>query len=233
MSREQIHRLIENAPRITVLTGAGVSTDSGIPDFYSLDSTWGHEKSREELTSLDYFKENPQHFWKVYRELFAGKGESLPNVFHQYIASLESNHDVTVITQNVDGLHGKAGSSHVIEVHGSMKTLVDIHSEDREEYDASEYEGVELPLNLDGLPLKPGVVLFGEPPQKYDEAKQAISQSDLLIVAGASLRVSPVSFLPFIAQDTNIPTVWMGRTAPPHIYDFTMRYRGELSEFPL
>lgn len=229
--KQLIHETIANADSITVLTGAGVSTDSGIPDFMTLDDTWEYEQSREELTSISYFHKNPRHFWQVHRELFEGKATVEPNSFHEFIVSLESEHDVTVITQNVDGLHQAAGSSQVIEVHGSMKRLVDVSGESKKIYDPADYADVELPSTEIGKPLKPDVVLFGEKPQRYKDAEIAVEMSNLLIVAGASLRVSPVNLLPFIAQQNMIPTVWLGRTAPPPSYDFTYVYRGELGEF--
>lgn len=226
---DNIKNAISSVSHISVLTGAGVSTDSGIPDFYSVDDTWTYEVSREEATSLDFFLSDPEQFWIIYRDRFENRRGFSPNSFHRFLAGLEKDKTVSVITQNVDGFHREAGSSDVIEIHGSMTHLVDI--ETGEKFSASDYTDMDVPLSPVGNLLKPDVVLFGERPHGFEEAQNNISSSELLMVAGASLRVSPVNLLPFTAQEKGIPTLWLGRTAPPPLYDFTYKYRGELSEF--
>ncbi|TWN32398.1 NAD-dependent protein deacetylase [Bacillus licheniformis] len=117
--------MIENAERITVLTGAGMSTESGIPDFRSAGGIWTEDLSRMEAMSRDYYERYPKLFWPKFKELFQMKmtGTYRPNDGHLYLAELEkSGKDVRVFTQNIDGLHLKAGSRHVYELHGSIQT---------------------------------------------------------------------------------------------------------------
>lgn len=126
----QIQRLafyIKEAQKITVLTGAGISTESGIPDFRSSDGFWkqkgfGHIK-REDVMSLRYLQRQPEHFWDAYKDTFKIKlmNDFQPNFGHLFLAELEKmGKEVTIITQNVDGLHKKAGSTNVYEAHGSI-----------------------------------------------------------------------------------------------------------------
>lgn len=131
---DQIQRLafyINEAQKITVLTGAGISTESGIPDFRSPDGFWkqkgfGHLK-REDVMSLRYLNQHPEHFWDAYKGTFKIKlmNDFQPNYGHLFLAELEKmGKDVTIITQNVDGLHKKAGSSKVYEAHGAIDHAV-------------------------------------------------------------------------------------------------------------
>lgn len=127
---EQINRLafyIKEAQKITVLTGAGISTESGIPDFRSADGFWKQEGQnpvkREDLMSIRYLQRNPSKFWEAYKDIFKIKlmNNFEPNFGHQFLVELEKmGKDVTIITQNVDGLHVKAGSSKVYEAHGTI-----------------------------------------------------------------------------------------------------------------
>lgn len=124
----KVKEMIKNSGRITVLTGAGISTESGIPDFRSTDGIWRQKSqislSREELMSLSYLRRQPEHFWDFYKEIFQVKlqNDYEPNHSHYYLAELErSKKEVNIFTQNVDGLHQKAGSQFVFEVHGNIK----------------------------------------------------------------------------------------------------------------
>lgn len=226
--------LIEGSQKITVLTGAGVSTDSGIPDFKTTDKNWPHEFSREQATSMHFFKRDPQTFWEIYRELFESKIGAEPNRFHRWIASLEENHDVTVITQNVDGLHTAAGSSRVLEVHGSTKRVVCVNRDCRAMFKSSSVANEKTPICPDcGKVLKPDVCLFDENVKRMAEASEVIIASDLLIVAGTSLDVSPVNTLPRIAELSRrkIDRLWINLEDAPYGYDFTHSHVGTLKNF--
>lgn len=230
--------LIDRARRITVLTGAGVSTQSGIPDFAQLDATWPYPESRNELLSLPYFLQEPENFWKVYREVFGQSRQARPNLFHQWLAELQDDKRVTVVTQNVDGLHSLAGSKDVLELHGSNTEVICTRL-------GSQGCGKVLPslwaFNHDlipvckdcSLPLKPNVSLFFEGVNHMAEAREAVRESDLFIIAGTALAVAPANELPWIAEfaEPVIPTLWINTAPSVGEYTFTREYRGDAVSF--
>ena len=196
----KLQELIDNSHHIVFFGGAGVSTESGIKDFrskdglYNLQSKYG--RPYEEMLSHTYFMHHTDTFYEFYRE-FMINTSARPNAAHKYLAELEKRKNLTVITQNIDGLHQMAGSKNVIELHGSIhrNTCMNCYRK----YDLNDI------LNMKGTPkcphcggiIKPDVVLYEEP--LYDgvieSAIDAISRADLLIVAGTSLRVYPASGL--------------------------------------
>ncbi|MFN2746875.1 NAD-dependent protein deacylase [Bacillus sp. z60-18] len=202
---ETFLKLIESARRITVLTGAGMSTESGIPDFRSAGGIWTEDMSRMEAMSLDYYERYPKLFWPKFKELFQMKmtGSYQPNAGHLYLADLErQGKEVKVFTQNIDGLHVKAGSRHVYELHGSIQTAACPKCGTR--YGLEYILQDEVPrcsrVNENGrecgLILKTDVVLFGDAVQHFDTLFASLDQSDLLLVIGTSLEVAPVRFVP-------------------------------------
>lgn len=226
--------LIKGSQKITVLTGAGVSTDSGIPDFKTTDKNWPHEFSREQAISMHFFKRDPKTFWEIYRGLFESKVAAEPNKFHRYLASLETNHDVTILTQNVDGLHTAAGSSKVLEIHGSTRRVVCVNRDCRVTFSSSDFTEEKIPTCPDcGKVLKPDVCLFDENVKRLAEASEEIIASDLLIVAGTSLDVAPVNMLPRIAElsKRKINRLWINLHEAPYGYDFTHKHIGSLKNF--
>lgn len=121
---EQLARWIKESNKITVLSGAGISTESGIPDFRSSTGVWTSQASRQRVMSLHYFNNHREKFWEAYKDIFQIKlsKDLKPNFGHQFLADLEKRgKDVRIYTQNVDGLHQLSGSSRVYEVHGSMR----------------------------------------------------------------------------------------------------------------
>lgn len=190
------------ARHAVVLTGAGVSTESGIPDFRSPGGLW-EKYDPFEVGSLSTFISNPQRFWEFHRPRFDALAGVEPNPAHLAVAELERRGIVkAVITQNIDRLHGRAGSREVIEVHGSLdrgeclRCQISISADELiARADAAE-DGV--PRCACGFQMKSGVVLFGEPlpaaaiEAAYDHAQRA----DLMLVIGSSLLVEPVSRLP-------------------------------------
>ncbi|WP_328700178.1 Sir2 family NAD-dependent protein deacetylase [Bacillus sp. SB49] len=117
MKIEEVRKVLDEAERVVVLTGAGVSTASGIPDFRSSQGLWTEDHSREYYMSADYFHQNPQDFWNKYKEIFRLKllQDYEPNDVHHFLKQLEAGRRVSIITQNVDGLHERAGSTDVLE----------------------------------------------------------------------------------------------------------------------
>lgn len=179
-----------------VLTGAGVSTESGIPDFRGATGIW-KQFDPYEVASIDAFHRDPERVWEFYALRLDALAEAEPNPAHRALAELEARGLVqAVVTQNVDRLHATAGSRDVIEVHGSIGRAVCLVCGRREE---SVRELLPLPRCGDcGAVLKPGVVMFGEllPLAAIDRATVLAQNAGLLLVVGTSLEVWPVAGLP-------------------------------------
>jgi NAD-dependent deacetylase len=179
-----------------VLTGAGVSTESGIPDFRSDSGIWA-QYDPYEVASIEAFHRDPKRVWEFYAHRLDVLAAAAPNPAHAALAELEALGLVqAVITQNVDRLHAAAGSRDVIEVHGSIAAAVCLGCGRREEHVR---ELLPLPRCADcGAVLKPGVVMFGEllPVEAIDRATALAQSAELLLVVGTSLEVWPVAGLP-------------------------------------
>ena len=188
--------MINDSKNIVIFTGAGVSTDSGLKDFRSDDGLYkeDNEYPAEYLLSSDCFYMHPDLFYDYYKKNFNCL-DIKPNITHKLIKKLEDKKKVkAVITQNIDGLHQKAGSKTVYEIHGTIykNHCIKCHKE----YDA------EYVFNSKGIPkcsckgiIKPDVVLYGEslPDDAFSNGLKAISKADLIIVMGSSLTVYPAS----------------------------------------
>ncbi len=188
--------------RVVVLTGAGISAESGIPTFRGKDGLWNRYDPHE-LATPEAFNRNPRLVWEWYdwrRQLIA---KAQPNEGHRILAQMEKElGDVWIITQNVDGLHQKAGSEKVIELHGNIWKVRCLEC-------ACEYYDYTAPLeelpprckNCSGL-VRPGVVWFGEalPPDAIEKAIRLSQEADLFLVVGTSAQVYPAAELPFIAK---------------------------------
>ena len=192
----EFKKLVEKSRRIVFFGGAGVSTESGIPDFRSKDGLYNqkYDYPPEEILSHGFFVNRTAEFYKFYRDkLNSLKYE--PNVTHYKLAQLEEQGKLSaVVTQNIDGLHQKAGSKKVYELHGSV--LRNYCMKCGKFHDAMKVFGSEgIPYCECGGVIKPDVVLYNEP---LDEkvvrgAIKAISNADLLIIGGTSLTVYPAS----------------------------------------
>lgn len=198
MEIEKLQEIIDKSNNIVFFGGAGVSTESGIPDFRSKDGLY-HMKYKfppEEILSHSFFMDNSDEFYRFYKDKMNSLNV-LPNVSHKFLAKLEKVGKLrAVITQNIDGLHTKAGSKNVLELHG---TIYKNHCmECGREYSA-EYvfnsEGVTY-CECGGI-IKPDVVLYEEALNDFTvmQAINYIKQADVLIVAGTSLTVYPASGL--------------------------------------
>jgi NAD-dependent deacetylase len=189
---------IRRAQPCVVLTGAGVSTESGIPDFRSREGIWA-SYDPSEVASLDGFRRDPGRVWEFYARRLAIHAKAEPNGAHRALARLEELGLVeAVVTQNVDGLHQRAGSRNVVEVHGSIRGAVCVGCH----VPASAEEvlaRLPLPMCDCGEILKPGVVLFGEvlPVAALEYATALARRARLLLVVGSTLEVYPVAGLPF------------------------------------
>jgi NAD-dependent deacetylase len=200
--------LIEGSKHAVALTGAGLSTPSGIPDFRSEGKGLWSKDEPLEVASLQTFRTAPEKFFRWFRPLAGRIFFAKPNPAHVALADLEKAGKLSsIITQNIDVLHQKAGSNSVIEMHGTMRTLTCTqcyHQVEAQEYVTAFVEKDELPLCPKcGNILKPDVILFGEqlPQSAWSQAQQEARRCDLMIVAGSSLEVLPVAGLPMQALD--------------------------------
>lgn len=199
---EQFKKQLENSQKIVFFGGAGVSTDSGIPDFRSADGLFMQETggvvSPEQMISHTFYKRYPKAFFNYYFENLVFD-DAEPNLAHTFLKDLEdSGKDVSIVTQNIDGLHQKAHSSVVYELHG---TTIRNYCTSCYTY----YENNELNLNEDGIPrcdkdggiVRPDIVLYEEGlnQEVVQNAVQAIEEADMLIIAGTSLVVYPAAGL--------------------------------------
>jgi NAD-dependent protein deacetylase/lipoamidase len=198
VSAEHLARPILEAQPCVVLTGAGVSTESGIPDFRSRTGIW-RQYDPMEYATIDAFRRDPAKVWDFYSKRLGVLAEARPNPAHLALAELEERGLVqAVVTQNVDRLHQAAGSQRVIEVHGSIRTASCLACGHREEFERV-VELLPVPVCAEcGLVLKPDVVMFGEllPAGALEEASALARNARLLLVVGSSLEVYPVAGLP-------------------------------------
>lgn len=205
---EQIGREIAEAKFAVVFTGAGMSTESGLPDYRGPDGMWKNKRF-EELAHIDMFKENPVEFWNFYAERLSGLHGAERNAAHLVVEELYERGPVKgVITQNVDGLHRReVFGDDLAELHGSLSTSVCLECD--KSFPVSEVEGRidaaddGVPLCDCGYPLKPGVVLFGEmlPTNEHWRSKRLVREADYMLCLGSSLSVTPAAFLPEIVLD--------------------------------
>ena len=189
---------INESNRIVFFGGAGVSTESGIPDFRSVDGLYNQkfEYPPETIISHTFYDRKPEYFFRFYREKMMPLGFE-PNITHKVLARWEAEGKLSaVVTQNIDGLHQKAGSKRVLELHGSILRNYCVR--------CGKFHSAEFVKAFDGVPkcdrggtVKPDVVLYEEPLNQRTifDSIEAIADADLLIVAGTSLTVYPAAGL--------------------------------------
>jgi NAD-dependent protein deacetylase/lipoamidase len=204
---ERLAQLLRDARRAVVLTGAGVSVPSGIPDFRSPGTGLWEKVDPMEVAHIDAWRRDPDRFWSFYADRFASLVDKQPNEAHLAIAELERRGLVeAVITQNIDRLHRVAGTRRLIEVHGSIEHSVCLECHGRlplerviEQLAAGD-GAPECPACI--APLKPDVVLFGEllPERAMSEAQALALDADLMVCIGSSLEVYPVAGLPAMTR---------------------------------
>jgi len=199
---ESIELALKGAKKIVFVTGAGISQESGIPTFRGKDGLW-RKYDAMQLATIDAFYENPKLVWEWYNERRNNIFKSQPNSGHKAIAELENYTDVIVLTQNIDGLHQKAGSSKVLELHGSIiRIKCSVCNFNAESF--SEFSNLP-PLCECGNILRPDVVWFGEglPQKVWQEAIIHANTCDMMFIVGTSLVVSPANTLPMYAKNNS------------------------------
>ncbi len=201
-------QLFQQARYPVVLTGAGISTPSGIPDFRSEGTGLWSKTEAMDVASLNTFRYDPSRCYRWFRPLAEQIVDAVPNNAHIALAALQqAGYLKAVITQNIDVLHQKAGSENVIEMHGTLRTLSCtqcFHQVDAEPFLPSFVRDGIIPHCADcGAVLKPDVILFGEqlPQKAWHQARRAARQADLMLVIGSSLEVLPVAGLPMQTLD--------------------------------
>ena len=182
---------------LIILTGAGISAESGLKTFRDSDGLWmGYDV--HEVASPQGWQKNPELVLDFYNQRRKEVAKSLPNAAHKGISDLENDFNVTIITQNIDDLHERAGSKNVIHLHGEIFKM-------RSEKDANTFYEIKDDIHLgekapDGFQLRPHVVWFGEQVPLIEEAAKVLATADVFILAGTSLQVYPaaglIDFLP-------------------------------------
>jgi NAD-dependent deacetylase len=205
---ERARKLVANSKKIIALTGAGISVDSGIPDFRSEGGLWQRYDPHEYAT-IESFNRNPIKFWTMGRELAETILQAKPNSAHKGLTKLEADNKlIGIITQNIDNLHQAAGSRKIVELHGNY--LRAHCTQCGKEYVGEEVHqrvvNGEIPPSCDACKgvLKSEAVLFGEPlPEKaMEEAVKLCRETDLMLVIGSSLTIYPAAFLPQLAKNS-------------------------------
>ena len=187
--------------KIVVLTGAGVSAESGVSTFRDSNGLWENYKV-EDVASIEGWYRDPALVLEFYNARRAQLAEVKPNAAHLAIASLEQDYDVTVVTQNVDNLHERAGSTKIIHLHGELtKVRPENCCNDRDGY----CEDTVFDIGIDsinigdlapnGAQLRPHIVWFGEAVPKIEKAIDAVEAADILLIVGTSLQVYPAAGL--------------------------------------
>ncbi len=189
------------ARRPVALTGAGISVESGIPDFRSPGGLWTVFPP-DEYAGLDVFLHNPEKAWRLYRAIDRTLAGAAPNPAHEALARLEcAGHLAGIITQNVDGLHQRAGNRTVVEMHGDHQQLQCLDCGKLVAVDASVRKGEHVPrCRQCDSPLKPNVVLFGENVRGTRRIDALLDGCDLLLVVGTSAQVYPAASLPGLVK---------------------------------
>ena len=220
---EPVRDRLRKARRIAFVTGAGISQESGIPTFRGKDGLWrNHSVMR--LATIEAFRRDPKTVWEWYDERRRNILAAEPNDGHRAIADLQEHASVSVLTQNIDGLHQRAGSKSVYELHGSIIRI---------RCTSCDFAGTEAvsaggpPTCACGGMLRPDVVWFGEdlPQDVWGEAVALASGCDLMVVAGTSLAVSPANTLPLHAQRNGATLIEVNphSTEMTHMMDLSVR----------
>lgn len=200
MFTEKLLTRIRSASSVTILSGAGISAESGIPTFRGKDGLWQNQKF-EELAHIDAFKKDPEKFWQFYNWRKEMLSSVKPNLGHYALVDMERHFDeLNLVTQNVDNLHYVAGSKHVIELHGNL-TRNRCSECSKIEQSAEKQSGVPKCSSCGGF-MRPDVVLFGETldEKTLRKAQEASALCEVFFSVGTSGLVEPAASLPYLAK---------------------------------
>lgn len=232
---KQVAEMIRESQKIVAFTGAGISTESGIPDFRSsggvFDQLTGTQYSGEEALSVPFFERNPALFFDNYRRTLDFP-DAKPNFGHQFFPLLEEKgKQVTVVTQNIDGLHDKAGSSIIFPLHGNATKWKSVKSKASVAKEDIHWDEKGIAVDKNGAMVRPDIVLYGDQldQQVIAGAVQAIQEADLLIVIGTSLNVMPAAY--FIEDFQGSHSVLVNQTAVARMNRFDVTVKEKSGQF--
>ncbi len=181
--------------KIVALTGAGISAESGIATFRDSDGLWEHY-SVEEVASAEGYRRNPQLVIDFANDRREQCVKAQPNKGHKLLAELETDYDVTIITQNIDDLHERAGSSHIIHLHGElMKCCSECDLSTPLPLPEGRLRMTLMDKDAQGYQLRPFIVYFGEPVPRMEDAMRETQTADIFLIIGTSLNVYPAAGL--------------------------------------
>jgi len=238
MEKEKIKQaaeMIEKADYPVVLTGAGISAESGVPTFRGESGLW-KKYDAEAAVSITGFRRDPEPFWNFAQELLL-ENDVQPNSGHKVLAELEDLGIVKkVITQNIDFLHQRAGSKEVLELHGTLNKATCLKCDKK--YDWQDLVPIikagNVPEcdNCKSNKIKPDIVFFGErlPEGPLNQAWEAAERSDLMIVIGSSLAVYPVASLPSVAKENGGKLIYINADSGQQDYLFDLIIKGKAGE---
>ncbi len=224
---KQAAKMIEKADYPVILTGAGISAESGVPTFRGKSGLW-KKYDPEAAVSISGFKRDPEPFWRFAQELLL-ENDIQPNSGHVALAELEKSGIIKkIITQNIDFLHQRAGSKEVLELHGTLNKANCLKC--NKEYDWEDLvpiiEAGDIPEcdNCKSKKIKPNIVFFGErlPEEPVRQAWEAAERSDLMIVIGTSLAVYPVASLPSVTKDNGGQLIYINVDSGQQDYLFDL-----------
>jgi NAD-dependent deacetylase len=215
---------LEQATTIAVLTGAGISAESGIPTFRGADGLWKNYRA-EDLATPEAYRQNPRLVWEWYKMRFEAVMKAQPNAAHHELAKLAKEKQLTLVTQNVDGFHERAGSSHVLELHGN------ITKSRCERCNHLDHLGIgfEIPplCSRCASRARPNVVWFGEalPQEVFQKAVNAFAYCDVALIIGTSGVVEPAASLARLAKQQGAFVIEINPTETPlsFIADLSLR----------
>lgn len=204
----KLEKLIKNSNYTVALTGAGVSTAAGLPDFRGKNGVYKtNEYDPQKTFNYKYFQKDPSHFFRFSKELLKKIDELEPTKTHYFLAKLEKKNILkTLITQNIDHLHIKAGSKNIIHIHGTYDTGHCMQCNKEYDFDWMKknlIENEKLICECGGI-IKPDVVFFGEPVKEINRAFREVRKADVLLILGSSLTVQPAAMFPLFTDAKKI-----------------------------
>jgi NAD-dependent deacetylase len=197
---ERAVELLRGANRVVVLTGAGISAESGLSTFRDKDGHWS-AMDPEKLATRRGFEEEPVKVWNWYAERYRSMQAAEPNDAHRALVKIEDNVDeFLLVTQNIDGLHGRAGSRSVLEMHGSISLVTCIREDCGFRCSWTGHEDKPLQCTRCDSKMRPDVVWFGETIRGFDTAEFLSKNCDVFMCIGTSAQVAPAAYLPAYAR---------------------------------
>lgn len=236
----QARELLDKTRRIVVLTGAGMSQESGVPTFRGAQTGLWSKYDPTELATAAAFRRNPSRVFGWYLWRFKLVRSVEPHAGHLALAAMEEGLDaMSVVTQNVDGLHRRAGSGDVLELHGSLEAFRCF--DHGHPFDPTALEALDVPetgevvpptCSTCGSPIRPGVVWFGEmlPPGVFERATRLVQQCEALLVVGTSSVVYPAAALPEVALSRGIPVIEINPEETPLTGMATLSWRAAAAD---